>query len=46
MVRVIEVKLYTSFRDDLRGNKNYFELAGGWSYLGLELPGVKFTVNV
>ena len=34
MVRVIEVKLY---RNDLRGNKNYFELAGSSSYRGFEL---------
>ena len=27
------VKLY-SYRDDLRGNKNFFELAGGSSYQG------------
>ena len=31
------VKLY---RNDLRGNKNYFELAGGSSYRGFELSGV------
>ena len=31
MFRVIEGKLY---RNDLRGNKNYFELAGGSSYRG------------
>ena len=29
MIRVIESKLY---RNDLRGNKNYFELQGGLSY--------------
>ena len=29
------VKLY---RNDLRGNKNYFELAGDSSYRGFELP--------
>ena len=38
MVRVIDVKLY---RNDLKGNKNYFELAGGSSYRGFELPRVK-----
>ena len=32
------VKLY---RNDLRGNKNYFELTGDSSYLGFELPRVK-----
>ena len=25
-------------RNDLRGNNNYFELAGGSSYRGFELP--------
>ena len=29
------VKLY---RNELKGNKNYFALAGGSSYRGLELP--------
>ena len=38
MVRVIEGKLY---RNDLTGNKNYFELAEGSSYRGFELPRVK-----
>ena len=32
------VKLY---KDDLRGNKNYFELAGGSSYRGFKLQRVK-----
>ena len=32
------VKLY---RNDLRGNTNYFELAGGSRYRGFELPRVK-----
>ena len=31
MVRVIEVKLH---RNDLRGNKNYFEFAGDSSFRG------------
>ena len=26
--------------NDLKGNENYFELAGGSSYGGFELPGV------
>ena len=26
--------------NDLRGNENYFELMGGLSYRGCELPGV------
>ena len=43
-----KVKLY---RDDLRENKNYFELAEGSSYRGFELSRVrvtegKITVNV
>ena len=38
MVRVIDSKLY---RNDLRGNKNFFELAGGSSYRGFELTRVK-----
>ena len=32
------VKLY---RNDLRGDKNYFELTGDSSYRGFELPRVK-----
>ena len=32
------VKLY---RNELKGNKDYFELAGGSSYRGFELPRVK-----
>ena len=36
------VKLY---RNDLRGNENYFELAGGSSYRGFELPRVKKTLS-
>ena len=28
-------------RSELRGNKNYFELAGGSSYRGFELPRIK-----
>ena len=32
------VKLY---RNDLKENKDYFELAGGSSYQGFELPRVK-----
>ena len=38
MVRVSEGKLY---KNDLRGNKNYFESVGGSSYRGFELPRVK-----
>ena len=38
MVRVSEGKLY---KNDLRGNKNYFELVGGSSYRGFELLRVK-----
>ena len=29
------------YRNDLKGNKNYFELAGGLSYWGFELLRVK-----
>ena len=29
------------YRNDLNRNKNYFELAGGLSYRGFELPRVK-----
>ena len=36
-----ELSRVKSSRYDLRGNKNYFELAGGWSYRGFELPRVK-----
>ena len=35
---ISRVKLY---RNELRGNKNYFEIAGGSSYRGFELPRVK-----
>ena len=38
MVELSGVKLY---RNGLRRNKNYFELAGGSSYRGFELPRVK-----
>ena len=36
--KLLRVKLY---RNDLKGNKNYFELAGGSSYLGFKLLRVK-----
>ena len=33
--------------NDLRGNKNHFELAGGSSYRGFELPRVNYSnINV
>ena len=35
---ILRVKLY---RNVLKGNKNYFEIAGGSSYRGFELPRVK-----
>ena len=38
MFELSRVKLY---RNELKGNKNYFELAGGSSYRGFELPRVK-----
>ena len=38
MVELSRVKLY---RNDLKGKKNYFELAGGSSYRGYGLPRVK-----
>ena len=38
LVRVIEGKLY---RNGLRGNKNYFDLAGGKSYREFHLLRVK-----
>ena len=31
----------TLYRNDLRGNKNYFELVGGSSYQGFDLLRVK-----
>ena len=34
----------TLYRNDLRGNKNYFELVGGLSYRGFELPRVKLLI--
>ena len=33
-------------KNDLRGNKNYFELPGGSKYRGFESPRGKITVNV
>ena len=36
--KLLRVKLY---RNELMGNKNYFELAGGSSYRRFELPGIK-----
>ena len=36
-----ELSWVNLYRDDLKGNKNYFELAGGPSYRGFELPRVK-----
>ena len=39
MVQVIEGKI--NYRNDLKGNKNYFQLLGGLSYRGFEM-----TVNV
>ena len=38
IVKFLRVKL---FGNDLRGDKNFFELPGGSSYRGLELPRVK-----
>ena len=35
---LLRVKFYIN---DLRGDKNYFELVGGSSYQGFELPRVK-----
>ena len=39
MVRVIEGKI--AYKTELKGNKNYFEIAGGSSYRRFELPTVK-----
>ena len=39
VVRVIEGKI--AYRSELKGNKNYFEIAGGSSYRWFELPRVK-----
>ena len=39
MFRVIEGKI--AYRNELKGNKNYLEIAGGSSYRGFELPRVK-----
>ena len=36
-----ELSRVNLYRNDLKGNKNYFELAGGSSYRGFELPSVK-----
>ena len=37
------VKLY---RNDLKGNKKYFELAGGSNYPAVRVIEGKFTINV
>ena len=37
-VNLFSLKLY---RHDLKGNRNYFELSGGSSYLGFKLRRVK-----
>ena len=39
ILRVIKGKIL--YRNDLRGNKNYFKLAGGSKYQRFELPRVK-----
>ena len=39
MVRVIEGKII--IENDLKGKKNWFELAGGSNYRGFELPRIK-----
>ena len=36
-----ELSRVNLYRNDLKGNKNYFQLAGGLSYCGFELPRVK-----
>ena len=33
------------YRNDLKGNKNYFEFAGGSGYRAFELPEGKITGN-
>ena len=38
-IELSRVKLYSN---TLKGNKKYFELVGGSSYEGFELPRVKF----
>ena len=43
MVQVIESKEMN--RNDLKGNKNYFEFAGGSGYRAFELPEGKITGN-
>ena len=39
--RVFELSRVKLYRNELRGNKNYFELAGVSSYQGFELLSVK-----
>ena len=43
-VRVIEGKIIT-IENVLNGNENCFELTGGSSYRGFELPGVDCIIN-
>ena len=41
-----ELSRVNLYRNDLRGNKNYFELAGGSSYREVRVTEGKTTVNV
>ena len=44
---LFELSRVILYGNDPRGNKNYFELVGGSSYRGFELPRVKLQlVNV
>ena len=46
LITWFELSRVKLFRNDLKGNKDYFELVGGSSYQGFELPRVTVTVNV
>ena len=39
LITWFELSRVTLYRNDLKGNKNYVELAGGSSYRGFELSG-------
>ena len=44
LITWLELSREKLYRNDLKGNKNYFELAGGSSYRGFEFPRVKLRL--
>ena len=43
---MFELSRVNLYRNDLKGNKNYFELAGSSSYQGFEMTKGKIVVNL